>query len=119
MDEKAFRKWQLMVNARLLDMERSIDMLFHGERTTERNLTAEMVVRYGEMMNKTEAARLLGVTRATVYAMLADGRIKGTSNGKNVLTRSVVEYLCGPNGRKTRKKVKDDGADALEEAEQS
>ena len=55
---------------------------------------AELLVeRYGESVDKTVAARLLGVTRATVYAMLADGRICGACAGRRVDVRSIARYL--------------------------
>lgn len=42
---------------------------------------------------KTEAAQMLGVTRATIYKMIEDGRLKATSDGKRVVTGSIIEYL--------------------------
>lgn len=49
-------------------------------------------------MNKTEAANALGVTRATIYNMLADGRLKATASGR-VLTKSVTEYIRNRDGQ--------------------
>lgn len=43
-------------------------------------------------MDKTRAAQVLGVTRATVYAMLSDGRLEQNALGK-VLTRSVSALM--------------------------
>lgn len=51
--------------------------------------------KYGESCNKNEAAEILGVTRCTVYNMLKDGRIKSTSDGKRIVTSSVVAYKEG------------------------
>lgn len=43
--------------------------------------------------DKQEASEKLGVTRATVYKMIEDGRLRATSDGKRVVTESVFEYL--------------------------
>lgn len=46
----------------------------------------------GETCNKNDAAKLLGVTRCTVYNMIKDGRIRTTSDGRRVVTQSIDEY---------------------------
>ena len=73
----------------------------------------ELVNMYGEYVDKTTAARILGVTRQTVYAMLADGRIKGACSGRRVDVRSIARHLCAekPKNRRNRH-----GLDTLEEA---
>lgn len=53
-----------------------------------------LVAHYGAHVDKSTAARILGVTRATVYAMLADGRIEGACEGKRVDVRSIARHLC-------------------------
>ena len=74
---------------------------------------AELVDRYGEHVDKSTAARILGVSRATVYMMLKDGRIKGACEGKRVDVRSIARYMCAekPKNRRNRH-----GLDTLEEA---
>lgn len=71
----------------------------------------ELVSRYGEYVDKTVAAKILGVTRVTVYAMLADGRILGACAGRRVDVRSIARYLtmqhpgkapCGENQKKRK-----------------
>jgi len=62
-----------------------------------------MVKEHGEYITKAQAAKILGVTRATVYAMLADGRIKGACSGSRVSTRSVGNYIFGPGWKRRRK----------------
>ena len=62
----------------------------------------ELVDMYGKYVDKSTAARILGVTRATVYAMLADGRIEGACEGKRVDVRSIARYLCA--GEKPKNK---------------
>lgn len=51
-----------------------------------------LVDRYGEFVDKTVAARILGVTRATVYKMIADGRIEAACGGERVDVRSIARY---------------------------
>lgn len=53
---------------------------------------ARIAERFPEYMDKTRAAQVLGVTRATVYAMLSDGRLEQNALGK-VLTRSVSALM--------------------------
>ena len=55
---------------------------------------AELVDRYGEHVGKSTAAQILGVCRATVYAMLTDGRLQGACEGKRVSTRSIARFIC-------------------------
>ena len=57
-----------------------------------RSKEEELVARYGEYVDKTVAAKILGVTRVTVYAMLADGRILGACAGRRVDVRSITRY---------------------------
>lgn len=52
----------------------------------------QLAGRFPEYMDKTRAAQVLGVTRATVYAMLNDGRLEQNCMGK-VLTKSVSDLL--------------------------
>lgn len=85
---------------RMADLERRVRALEERVRrvlwSEERLRTGkeeELVSRYGEYVDKTVAARILGVTRATVYAMLADGRIVGACAGKRVDVRSIAGYL--------------------------
>lgn len=47
----------------------------------------------GTTCNKAEAAELIGVTRATIYSMIIDGRLKTTADGKRILTSSVDAYI--------------------------
>lgn len=97
---------------RVRDLERRVQML---ENTVQSLLWEKpfaddpdrkvngMVKEMGEFISKTQAAKLLGVTRATVYAMLADGRLKGGHSGSRVSTRSVGHYLFNPGLRKGKK----------------
>lgn len=100
--------WQVAVTnemsmERMVDLERRISAL---EERTRRALWSEegaqagkedeLTARYGEYVDKTVAARILGVTRATVYAMLADGRIAGACGGRRVDVRSIARYMTRP-----------------------
>ena len=62
-------------------------------------MSKEMVLiyKYGEYVDKSTAAQIIGVTRATVYAMLKDGRIKGACSGRRVDVRSIAQHLCAEN----------------------
>ena len=71
----------------------------------------ELVNNYGEYVDKSTAAQILGVTRATVYAMLADGRIKGACSGRRVDVRSIARYIFSPRGMKKHRGMKN-GRDA-------
>ena len=59
----------------------------------------EFVDKYGEFVDKTDAAKIIGVTRMTVYAMLEDGRLKPGYRGKRVSVRSIADYMHMSGGR--------------------
>ncbi len=95
---------------RMADLERRVRALeertrkaLWSEEQKRSGKEEELISRYGEYVDKTVAARILGVTRATVYAMLADGRIIGACAGKRVDVRSIAHYL-------TRRTTMDEGA---------
>lgn len=103
--------------ANLEQRVRALEMLVQGgellrSETLERK-EKELVDKYGEHVDKSTAAKILGVCRATVYAMLEDGRIKGACSGRRVDVRSIARYLCAgkPKNRRNRH-----GLDTLEEA---
>lgn len=78
---------------RVLTLEKlaQIGELFRNESLmrTEK----ELVDMHGKYVDKSTAARIIGVTRATVYAMLADGRIEGACSGRRVDVRSIARYI--------------------------
>ena len=85
---------------RMADLERRVLALEERTRrslwTREEELARKeeaLVAQYGEYVDKTVAAKILGVTRVTVYAMLADGRILGACAGRRVDVRSIARYL--------------------------
>ena len=94
---------------RMADLERRVMAL---EERTRRSLWTqeaaqaskeeELLGRYGEYVDKTMTAKILGVTRATVYAMLADGRIQGACAGRRVSVRSIARYMAAPKSRGRR-----------------
>lgn len=49
--------------------------------------------RLGETCTKEDAAREIGVSRCTIYNMIADGRLETTADGKRVMTQSIYDYL--------------------------
>lgn len=86
---------------RMADLERRVQALeertrrpLWNEGTNRPSKAEELVARYGEYVDKTVAARILGVTRATIYAMLADGRITGACEGRRVDVRSIGRYMA-------------------------
>lgn len=112
MDElKKLSEWMNGMERRVYALE----TLVYNARETENTMNAEMNRRYGIAVSKSDAARMLNVTRATVYTMIKDGRLTATSDGKRVVTRSIVAYLCGTSPWKGDA----DGTDALEESGQS
>ena len=60
----------------------------------------ELIDMHGNYVDKSTAARILGVTRATVYAMLKDGRIEGACSGRRVDVRSIARYMASSGKRK-------------------
>jgi len=91
---------------RVADLERRVKILEARTRnalwSAEPSLTGReeaLVERYGESVDKTMASKMLGVTRATVYAMLADGRIRGACEGRRVDVRSIARYLARTSQR--------------------
>ena len=90
---------------RMAELERRVQVLEERSRTaawadSPFSLRREqaLVAGYGESVDKTVAAKLLGVTRATVYAMLEDGRICASCGGRRVDVRSIASYLSRPKG---------------------
>lgn len=67
----------------------------------------EMIRQYGEAVDKTLAAEILGVTRATVYSMLKDGRLDSAYEGKRVDVRSIARYMDMPGNPRPRGKAKE------------
>ena len=95
-----------MSQQRMADLERRVLAL---EERTRRSLWPQaasadreeaLVAQYGEYVDKTVSAKILGVTRATVYAMLADGRIEGACGGRRVSVRSIARYMVRPRAGK-------------------
>lgn len=59
----------------------------------------ELFAQYGESVDKTCAANIIGVTRATIYAMLMDGCLESCFSGRKVTTRSIARYMCAPSAK--------------------
>ena len=82
---------------RILQLEQRVFALEETLHQTDqlRKKTAEeaLVAKYGESVDKSLAARIMGVTRSTVYAMIADGRVESAGAGKRVSVRSIARYL--------------------------
>lgn len=84
---------------RIVELEQRLSMLERWARKTvaeeKGSVRSEeaLVLRYGESVDKTTAGHILGVTRSTVYAMIADGRVQACSDGRRVSVRSIARYL--------------------------
>ena len=101
------------IEVRMDDLEQRVLAL---EERTRRFLSAkdeenarkeeELIDMHGEYVDKSTAARILGVTRATVYAMLKDGRIEGACSGRRVDVRSIARYMYSPRGMKKHRGMK-------------
>ena len=50
------------------------------------------------VVDKKRAAALLGVTRATIYTMVKDGRLRECA-GSGIETRSIAEFISRHNGQ--------------------
>ena len=94
--EAVIEKSALRESERVAELERRVRALEERSRLAfaqGRSKEEELVSRYGEYVDKTVAARILGVSRVTVYAMLADGRILGACAGRRVDVRSIARYM--------------------------
>jgi len=123
-----------MTAKRMAELERRVLAL---EERTRRDLKWEeerlrrmrdLSGRYGEYVDKTVAAKILGVTRTTVYAMLADGRIEGACEGRRVSVNSIVQYLMRPKlgeggrsrrGRRSAAEAAQSGIDTMRKGDDS
>ena len=99
-----------MTLERMADLERRISALeertrraLWKEENAQAGKEAELTAHYGEYVDKTVAAKILGVTRATVYAMLDDGRIGGACGGRRVDVRSIARYMTLPRCESRRR----------------
>lgn len=80
---------------RVESLENRVMLLETAMRTTLQNALCDqsLITKYGESVDKTVAAQILGVTRATVYTMIKDGRISECGKSKRVSVRSIMTYL--------------------------
>lgn len=69
------------------------ELLHRADELQQKTAEEALVSKYGESVDKSLAARIMGVTRSTVYAMLADGRVEAAGGGKRVSVRSIARYL--------------------------
>lgn len=60
-------------------------------------------IAHGEALTVTAAAKLLGVSRVTVYNFLEEGGIDRGRDGR-ILTRSLADWYTQPKKPKTRRK---------------
>ena len=65
-----------------------------------------LVEQYGLYVNKSKAAEILGITRATIYTMILDGRLEGRMGGTKVSVESIERFIETPYTGKLGKKHK-------------
>ena len=95
---------------RLFSLEKRVALLESGTDINSPDARYnELSAKYGQHVNKSCAAEIIGVTRATVYAMLADGRLEGVCYGKRVSIQSIALYLSsGRGGHKQKAREEDE-----------
>lgn len=71
----------------------------NGKHRNISDTERELVEMYGPYVDKTIAAKLLCVTRATVYKMLLDERIQASHGGGRVTMKSIAKYIDSTNGK--------------------
>ena len=69
------------------------ETLHQADQLRKKTAEEALVAKYGDSVDKSLAARIMGVTRSTVYAMIADGRVESAGAGKRVSVRSIARYL--------------------------
>lgn len=88
--------------AHIATLERRVDDLERELRAEQgmkaRGAIGYIVARYSWTLNKKKAADILGVTSATIYAMIEDGRLRELADGK-VPAESIADYLDGNGGK--------------------
>lgn len=62
---------------------------------SKRDQISEWVEQHGEIVNKTRAAAIAGVSRSTIYDLIRSGAIDTAPNG-NVLIRSLADWALNP-----------------------
>lgn len=73
-----------------------LDEQIRQAKITLREREDKMTAQYGEVVNFTGAARILGVNRSTVQQMLEDGRLSYACAGTRVDVRSIAAYIMMP-----------------------
>ena len=112
--EKRLRDAEIRIDA----LEKRVCELLWGGNA---ELIFDLLSLKADSVSKTRAAEILGVTRATIYAMMADGRLDGICGGKKVSLDSIRRFAASPGVRGSRfgiknKKEEVNGSDTLEEA---
>lgn len=101
MDDAVYAEMMEKINA----LEARIEALEHEKNISNAYMGVEkLLAQYPYMMNKSQAAEVIGVTRATVYAMIDDGRLMENEIGK-VTTRSVARLLASGNVRRRNRRA--------------
>ena len=84
---------EAVLTRRIRQLEQRVFALDQADQLRKKTAEEALVAKYGESVDKSLAARIMGVTRSTVYAMIADGRVESAGAGKRVSVRSIARYL--------------------------
>lgn len=98
-------------NERVIDLEKRVAYLEQKMNIPvdcgKHPAYGSLMEQYGPYVNKSQAADILSVTRATIYTMLRDGRLTGKMGGSKVSTESIEQFINAPvGGNKLGKKHK-------------
>lgn len=65
-----------------------------------------LVDKYGEVCNKTRAAKILSKTTNTINAMIRDGRLNAACGGTMVDVRSIARYIAAPKDEEIAARIR-------------
>lgn len=99
MDEMRYQAMQSRIQA----LEERVAVLERTPAELGGAKAQELIGRYPRGMTKTEAAKELGVTRATIYCMLKDGRLKESDIGRVIAESAATLLFQNTGSRKKRR----------------
>lgn len=79
----------IITDEQLKQLVGSIKAIVHEEISNNKNSLEDL----GCTCTKDKAAEKLSVSRCTIYAMIRDGRLRATSDGRRVVVSSIHDYL--------------------------
>ena len=89
-------------NERVNELERRVEYLEERMKVAtslgKHPAFSSLVAQYGRYVTKADAAKILGVCRATIYQMIQDGRLEGKMGGSKVSVESIERFIESPSG---------------------